>query len=139
MFSGFELTVIKSWALTGKDILIGHLQSEVFTHDEKEDKRREYNALESIIDTAKTLQTKYANVDADHMGHMIFVLDEYKHYVKELLDTAEISTEDYAAECYAIGYIQGRAEIGLLSEKDINIISEWENTLEESNYVSSEE
>lgn len=139
MFSGFELTVIKSWALTGKDILLGHLQSEVFTHGEKEDKRREYNALESIIDTAKELQTKYANVDADHLGHMIFILDEYKHYVKELLDTAEMSTEDYAAECYAIGYLQGRAEIGLLSEKDINIIDEWENELEANNQVSSEE
>lgn len=130
MFSVFELTVIKSWALTGKEILEKHLNSEVFTHAEKEDKRREYAALDSIIETARMLQAAYVSIDADHLGHVIFIIDEYKHYVKELLDTAEMSTEDYAAECYQIGYMQGRAELGLLSEKDLNVINEWESSLE---------
>ena len=71
MFSGFELTVIKSWALTGKDILLGHLQSSMFTHSEKEGKRREYEALESIIETVCGLQTDYVSMDADHLGHII--------------------------------------------------------------------
>ena len=135
MFSVFELTVIKSWALTGKEILEKHLNSEVFTHAEKEDKRREYAALNSIIETARMLQASYVSIDADHLGHVIFIIDEYKHYVKELLDTAEMSTEDYAAECYQIGYMQGRAELGLLSEKDLNVINEWESSLEISDWL----
>lgn len=139
MFSGFELTVIKSWALSGQEILKGHLNSAIFTHAEKEDKRREYAALESIIETSRRIQTEYVSVDADHLGHIIFICDEYKHYVHEQCEDGNLSAGDYAAECYQIGYIQGRAEIGLLSTRDINVVDEWENALEASNQECSPE
>lgn len=126
MFSGFELTVIKSWAAEGKDILAEHLQCPIFTPAEKEDKRREYAALESIIEEAKRIQTEYVCLDADHLCYMMAVLDEYKNYEKDLLDRAELSTEDYAVVCYQIGYMQGRMELGLLSASDVEVIQDWE-------------
>lgn len=130
MFSGFELTVIKSWAAVGKDLLKDQLNSSIFTHSEKEDKRREYAALDSVIEETKRIQTEYVNVDADHLGHLLGVCSKYQEYIREQVDTAEMSTLDYAAEMYQIGYMQGRAELGLLTEDDMGVIMEWEDTLE---------
>ena len=130
MFSGYELLVIKNWAVTGMEILQGHLQSAIFTPAEKEDKRREYAALESLIEEARSLLEEYVSVDPDHMGHMLCVCDEYKHLMREKCEDGVLSTEEYACECYQIGYMQGRLELGLLTEKDISVIEEWEDCLE---------
>lgn len=130
MFSGFELTVIKSWALTGKEILKDHLNSSHFTHSEKEDKRREYSALESIIEEVRNIQAEYAVMDPDDMIHLFSTVEKYREYIAEQLETAEIGAGDYAAEMYQIGYMQGRIEIGLLTSDDVGVINEWEDSLE---------
>lgn len=129
MFSGYELLVIKNWAVTGMEILQGHLQSAIFTPAEKEDKRREYAALDSVIEETKRIQTEYVSVDADQLGHCLWVLEEYSKWLKEQLDTAEISTEDYAAERYQIGYMQARVELGFLTWDDIHVLEEWEGEM----------
>lgn len=130
MFSGFELTVIKSWALSGKEILKDHLNCNIFTFSEKEDKRREYAALESIIEEVCRMQTEYVSVDADQLGHLICVCDDYKHYVHEQCEDGKLSAEDYAEECYQIGYMQARIGAGLLTAEDTTTLYEWEMTLE---------
>ena len=129
MFSGFELTVIKSWVLTGKEILQGHLNSPCFTHSEKEDKRREYAALESITEEVRRIQTEYVSLDADHIGYLLGVIEKYHEWVNEQVQCAEMSTLDYAEEKYQIGYMQGRLELGLLTSDDIGVINEWEESL----------
>lgn len=133
MFSGFELIVIKSWALTGREQLQARLQDEGRAPRDKENMQREYDALGSIIDTVRGIQKEYVGVDADHQGHMLSVLEAYADYVKELLYTAEMSTEDYAEEYYQIGYMQGRLELGLVSRDDISVIDDWEDILKENN------
>ena len=126
MFSGFELTVIMKWAKTGKDILISHLNSPLFTHEEKEDKRREYDALDSIIEETKRIQTEYVSLDADHLCYMMAMLEKYHAWVNEQVKNAEMSTMDYGAAKYQIGYMQGRLELGLLTSDDVEVIQEWE-------------
>lgn len=139
MFSVFELTVIKSWALTGKEILEKHLNSEVFTHAEKEDKRREYAALDSIIEEAKRVQTEYVSLDADHMGHLLFICDEYLGYLNEQCQDGILSAVEYATGTYQVGRIQRGLELGMITAEDINGLNEWENKLEASNQELSEE
>lgn len=130
MFSGYELVVIKSWAKEAKEILKGHLNSKIFTHEEKEDKRREYAALEEIIETTKHIQTTYADLDADHLGHLLQVCEAHGNYVRDLVERAEMTTMDFAQEMYCIGYMQGRAEIGLLTMEDVEVIESWETDIE---------
>lgn len=129
MFSGTELTMIKSWAESGKEILTGHLRSKFYTDKEKEAKRAEYATLESIIAEATEMQTEYENMDADHMVHCMEVLNKYHEWVNEQYQTAEMMSEDYGAEKYTIGYIQGRLELGIVTEGMLSIIGEWEEQM----------
>ena len=129
MFSSTELTALKSWAIEGMEILKGHLQCKIFTHAEKEDKRREYYVLESAVQEICRWQSEYVSVDAEQLGHMLFICDEYKHYAYELCESGKISAKEFAEVCYMIGQLVVKIELGALTAVDTTELYEWEMTL----------
>lgn len=70
------------------------------------------------------------SLDADHLGHLFVVVDKYHNWVNKQLERAELSTRDYGAEKYDIGYMQGRLELGMLTAKDVEVIEGWESKIE---------
>lgn len=126
MFSHNELRLIGEWAKAGQEILTSHMQTKFFSQAEIVEKRNERIALEQIIERADSLRKEFVDVDTDHMIHLLTICAEHQERIKEQWETAELGSADYAAEVYAIGYIQGRAEIGLLTQKDLDILTEWE-------------
>lgn len=131
MFSHYELEVIETWAAVGLDILEGHMECSIYTEAEKQDKQREYEALGSIIGQVTSLQAEFTQLDADHVIHLLEVCARYQEHIKEQVDKAEIATEDYGSEMYQIGYMQGRAELGLLTSGDVAVIEQWEEELDQ--------
>lgn len=130
MFSGYELVVIKSWAKEAKEILKGHLNSKIFTHEEKEDKRREYVALDMIMEKVGYIEENFADLDADHLGHLLWICEEYHKYLREQVETANMTTMDYANARSELGWMHGRAAVGLLTPDDVEIIESWESLVE---------
>lgn len=130
MFSINELVVAKSWAEVGKSMLTDHLQSQIFTHQEKEAKRREYATLDSFAEEVKLIWKECAHLDADQIIHMLEICNRYAEYVKEQWDTGEMTHEDYAFERYTIGYVQARLEMGIVKIEETDMVYEWEQTLE---------
>lgn len=130
MFSSLELQAIKDWAEVGKTMLSDHMSSKVFTDKEKLGKLSEYETLESVIETVEDIQATFISVDADHVMHMLNICKQYNDKVKKQCEEGYLSAEDYAAERYAIGYMQGRLELGLVIAKDLIVITEWEDSLE---------
>ena len=129
MFSMNELVTAKSWAEIGKQMLTDQLQSPIFTHNEKEAKRREYATLDSFVEEVELIQKECVAVDADQLVHMMEICTRYSDYVKEQWETAEMTHETYAFNKYAIGYVQARLEVGIIKVEDTDMIYEWEQTL----------
>lgn len=126
MFSGFELSVIMKWAKTGKDILISHLNSPLFTHEEKEDKRREYDDLNSIVETVENIHKEYICVDPDHLMELLGLCHGYYKHVQHKCEEGLCGATDSMQLTYQIGYMQGRLELGYITESDLNVLKEWE-------------
>lgn len=76
------------------------------------------------------MEDAFVSLDADHLGHLLVVISKYHDLINEQGETAEIAFMDFGVEKYQIGYLQSRAELGLLTQEDINVIEEWESALE---------
>lgn len=129
MFSMNELVTAKSWAEIGKQMLTDQLQSPIFTHNEKEAKRREYATLDSFVEEVKLIQRECVHLDADQIVHMLGVCTRYSEYVKAQCENGNMSCEDYAFNRYTIGYVQARLEVGIIKIEETDMIYEWEQTL----------
>lgn len=129
MFSTNELIIAKAWAEVGKSMLTDHLQCSIFTHQEKESKRREYAALDSFVEEVELIQKECVHLDVDHIMHMLSVCTRYSDYCREQWETAEMSHEDYAFNKYTIGYVQARLEMGIIKVEETDMIHEWEETI----------
>lgn len=133
MFSHYELELIKEMCEDGVE---AHLSSlKMFDLDDPKE-AEDYANVESQIDAltelssnCEKLQLDFANVDADHMIHMLEVCKSFMSQELARCTSGDLGAEEYAAEAYQIGYMQGRLELGIVSESDVRVIEDWEELL----------
>lgn len=68
-------------------------------------------------------------LDADHLGHLCVVCERYHQRIIDQVQTAEMTTMDYGQLAYQVGYMQGRLEAEMITEKDLKVLEEWEQEL----------
>ena len=71
----------------------------------------------------------YISLDADHLGHLCVVCERYHQRIIDQVQAAEIDTMDYGQLAYHVGYMQGRLEAEMITEKDLEVLEEWEQEL----------
>lgn len=71
----------------------------------------------------------YISLDADHLGHLYVVCESYYQRIIDQVQTAEMTTMDYGQLAYQVGYMQGRLEAERITEKDLEVLEEWEQEL----------
>ena len=71
----------------------------------------------------------YLSLDADHLGHLLVVCNAYHEWLIEQVQTAEMEIMDYGFLAYQVGYMQGRLEAEMITEKDLEVLEEWEQEL----------
>ena len=71
----------------------------------------------------------YISLDADHLGHLCVVCERYHQRIIDQVQAAEMTTMDYGQLAYQIGYMQGRLEAEMITEKDLEVLEEWEQEL----------
>ena len=71
----------------------------------------------------------YLSLDADHLGHLCVVCERYHQRIIDQVQAAEITTMDYGQLAYQVGYMQGRLEAEMITEKDLEVLEEWEQEL----------
>ena len=71
----------------------------------------------------------YISLDADHLGHLCVVCERYHQRIIDQVQTAEMTTMDYGQLAYQVGYMQGRLEAEMITEKDLEVLEEWEQEL----------
>ena len=71
----------------------------------------------------------YISLDADHLGHLCVVCERYHQRIIDQVLAAEMTTMDYGQLAYQIGYMQGRLEAEMITEKDLEVLEEWEQEL----------
>ena len=71
----------------------------------------------------------YLSLDADHLGHLCVVCERYHQRIIDQVQAAEMTTMDYGQLAYQIGYMQGRLEAEMITEKDLKVLEEWEQEL----------
>lgn len=71
----------------------------------------------------------YLSLDADHLGHLCVVCERYHQRIIDQVQTAEMTTMDYGQLAYQVGYMQGRLEAEMITEKDLEVLEEWEQEL----------
>lgn len=75
-------------------------------------------------------EAMYVAMDADHLIHLYHVCVQYGEHLVKRLHKGTISVSDYTSEVYQIGYMHGRIEAERLTEKDLKVMSEWEQELD---------
>ena len=71
----------------------------------------------------------YLSLDADHLGHLLVVCNAYHEWIIEQVQTAEMEIMEYGQLAYQVGYMQGRLEAEMITEKDLEVLEEWEQEL----------
>ena len=71
----------------------------------------------------------YISLDADHLGYLCVVCERYHQRIIDQVQAAEMTTMDYGQLAYQVGYMQGRLEAEMITEKDLNVLEEWEQEL----------
>lgn len=71
----------------------------------------------------------YISLDADHLGHLCVVCERYHQRIIDQVLAAEMTTMDYGQLAYQVGYMQGRLEAEMITEKDLEVLEEWEREL----------
>lgn len=133
MFSHYELELIQEMCEEGMEAHRSALK--IFDLDDPRE-ARDYVNVERQIDVLTELSVKcedyqleFASVDADHMIHLLGVCESFMTRELARCTSGDIGAEEYAAVTYQIGYMCGRAELGILSESDVRVIEDWEELL----------
>ena len=71
----------------------------------------------------------YISLDADHLGHLCVVCERYHQRIIDQVQAAEIATMEFGQLAYQVGYMQGRLEAEMITEKDLEVLEEWEQEL----------
>ena len=71
----------------------------------------------------------YISLDADHLGYLCVVCERYHQRIIDQVLAAEMTTMDYGQLAYQVGYMQGRLEAEMITEKDLKVLEEWEQEL----------
>lgn len=71
----------------------------------------------------------YLSLDADHLGHLCVVCERYYQRIIDQVLAAEMETMEFGQLAYQIGYMQGRLEAEMITEKDLEVLEEWEQEL----------
>ena len=71
----------------------------------------------------------YLSLDADHLGHLCVVCERYHQRIIDQVQAAEIATMEFGQLAYQVGYMQGRLEAEMITEKDLEVLEEWEQEL----------
>lgn len=133
MFSHYELELIKEMC---EDTVENHRSAlKCFDLDDPRE-AEDYANVESQIDAltelsgnCERLQLDFASVDADHVIHMLEVCKSFMAQELARCTSGDLGAEEYTAEAYQIGYMQGRLELGIVSESDVKVIEDWEELL----------
>lgn len=133
MFSHYELELIKEMCEDGVEAHRSSLK--MFDLDDPREAvdyvnvERQIDVLTELSVKCEDYQLEFASVDADHMIHLLEVCKSFMAQELARCTSGDIGAEEYAAEAYQIGYMQGRAELGILSEADVRVIEDWEELL----------
>lgn len=130
MFSVNELVLIRECLKELQENLRGHLQSPVFSSTEKLHKLQELESMGEIINRIDAAENMYVSLDADHLGEMYVFMDTFKEHVTELCRAGKMGAEDYANTLYRIGFLRGKIEFGLLTEKEYAEVMDAQDTME---------
>ena len=68
-------------------------------------------------------------LDADHLGHLCVVCERYHQLIIDQVLAAEMETMEFGQLAYQVGYMQGRLEAEMITEKDLEVLEEWEQEL----------
>lgn len=71
----------------------------------------------------------YISLDADHLGHLCVVCERYHQRIIDQVLAAEMETMEFGQLAYQVGYMQGRLEAEMITEKDLEVLEEWEQEL----------
>ena len=71
----------------------------------------------------------YISLDADHLGHLCVVCERYHQRIIDQVQTAEMETMEFGQLAYQVGYMQGRLEAEMITEKDLKVLEEWKQEL----------
>ena len=71
----------------------------------------------------------YISLDADHLGHLCVVCERFHQRIIDQVLAAEMETMEYGQLAYQVGYMQGRLEAEMITENDLRVLEEWEQTL----------
>ena len=130
MFRSIEFRMIRGWAKARASILEAQIRGEIFPSGDEDTNRGELELCQSIEETAEGALNQYLSLDADHTGYLLGVCAGYMEHVNARCYDGEMSVDEVVAESYQIGYMQGRLEIGLITQKDLKVLSDWEEELE---------
>lgn len=133
MFSHYELELIQEMCEEGIEAHRSSLKM-FDLGDPREAKdyvnvERQIDVLTELSVKCEDYQLEFASVDADHMIHLLGVCKSFMAHELAKCTSGDIGAEEYAAETYQIGYMQGRAELGILSDSDVRVIEDWEELL----------
>ena len=71
----------------------------------------------------------YLSLDADHLGHLCVVCERHHQRIIDQVLAAEMETMEFGQLAYQVGYMQGRLEAEMITEKDLKVLEEWEQEL----------
>ena len=71
----------------------------------------------------------YISLDADHLGYFCVVCERYHQRIIDQVLAAEMETMEFGQLAYQVGYMQGRLEAEMITEKDLKVLEEWEQEL----------
>ena len=71
----------------------------------------------------------YISLDADHLGYLCVVCERYHQRIIDQVLAAEMETMEFGQLAYQVGYMQGRLEAEMITEKDLKVLEEWEQEL----------
>ena len=68
-------------------------------------------------------------LDADHLGHLCVVCERYHQLIIDKVQKAELGVMEFGQLAYQVGYMQGKLEAEMITEKDLEVLEEWEREL----------
>lgn len=118
MFSISELNLIKECMQELKENLQRHIQSPVFSSQEKKQKVQEIGTMTEIIKKADEAGNIYVPLDADMLGELCVFWKHLKAYITQMAKDGDIGAEDYGEKLYRLGFLQAKLEVGLLTQDE---------------------
>lgn len=125
MFSHTELATIKEWAEIGKTMLLDQINSSIFTHKEKEEKRAEYRTLESVITEVILLEEVFVPVDADQLGHILVAIEDWRMWVIKQCEDGKMSAHESMNRMFELGKMCSHASMGFFTDSDCECFNKW--------------